>query len=461
MAQASLRPPSTLQPRPKAVPTFSSNTVGAVSESSTPQLSRPASRSRNPSPARPAIHTDVSDRATTALVRRVLCPNAHGVSEKERPIYELLPPLTSSNEVDLQLYAIIAVVVKDLVYSWYGKITPDQTFVEEVVKIIAHCTRALESRLRGVDVHALILDEIPELVERHIHGKHLVKSLFTPSLMQTAYRTSRDASLIPGQSTDARFIYHGLNPHPALSPIPDPNVPTTIEQQAKNESEYRQLLVQGALAVLLPTEDLENACLRTLLTDVISDVILAKSIGGTLCEGWFVWGSVFQLVELAQATMKPRANDQETKTKTRGRLEKFGLLSGKEEETAGGSEQSRSRLSSVFWRILQYCYLASIGIRFIVVELFAAHSQPRRSSRVGRPSTSASPSASPSPMASDFAPDGFLRPLLDFRMLPLAATMIDLPRRLPWISGLVALIHHHLTRGALGAIGGTDGILDQ
>ena len=193
------------------------------------------------------------------------------------------------------------------------------------------------------------------------------------------------------------------------------------------------------------------------MTDVISEVILANSIGGTLCEGWFVWGSVVQLVEVVQATLKPRTNDEETKTKTRGRLEKFGLLSGKEEETAGEGEKSRSRLSSVFWRILQYCYLASIGIRFIIVELFAAHSQPRRSSRVGRPSTS----ASSSPMASDFAPDDFLRPLLDFRMLPLAATLIDLPRRLPWISGLVALIHHHLTRGALRAIGGTDGILDQ
>lgn len=209
--------------------------------------------------------------------------------------------------------------------------------------------------------------------------------------------------------------------------------------------------------MLLPTEDLENACLRTLVTDVISEVILANSIGGTLCEGCFVWGSVFQLVEAVQATLKPRTNDEEAKTKTRGRLEQFGLLSGTEEETAGGSEKSRSRFSSVFWRILQYCYLASIGIRFIIVEVFAAHSQLRRSSRTRRPSTS----ASSSPMASDFAPDDCLRPLLDFRILPLAAATIDLSRRLPWISGLVALIHHHLTRGALRAIGGTDGILDQ
>ena len=104
------------------------------------------------------------------FVRRVLCPQSHGGAADNRPIEELLPPLTSSNEVDLQLYAIVAVMVNELVYSWYGKITPDQAFVEEVVKIIAHCTRALEGRLRRVDLERLIFDEIPELVEGHVTG---------------------------------------------------------------------------------------------------------------------------------------------------------------------------------------------------------------------------------------------------------------------------------------------------
>lgn len=164
MTQASLHPPSSLQPRPKAVPTFSTTT--------TPQLSRPSSsESRQESPARSISTgpTHVSRKATSALIRRVLCSHAH---DKDQPINELLPPLTSSNDVDLQLYAIIAVVVKDLVQSWYGKITPDQTFVDEVVKIIAHCTRALESRLRTVDLEGLILDEIPALAERHVRGQY-------------------------------------------------------------------------------------------------------------------------------------------------------------------------------------------------------------------------------------------------------------------------------------------------
>ena len=168
MAQPSLRPPLNLQPRSKAAPTFSSPTVGAKSTSSTPQLSTPSSHSRQTSPAPSTGTTDISDKATSTLIRRTLCPSSH--SADPRPLDELLPPLTSSNEVDLQLYAIIAIVVKDLVYSWYGKLTPDQTFVEEVVRIIAHCTTQLESRLRDINIESLLLDEIPELIERHVIG---------------------------------------------------------------------------------------------------------------------------------------------------------------------------------------------------------------------------------------------------------------------------------------------------
>lgn len=168
MAQPTLRPPPYLQPRPKAIPTFSSPSIAAKSTPSTPQLSTPSNQSRQSSPARLIGTTDVSDKATAAFIRRVLCPSSHPA--EPRPVDELLPPLTSSNEVDLQLYAIIAIVVKDLVHSWYGKITPDQTFIEEVVKIVAHCSTQLESRLRLVDIESLVLDEIPALVERHVKG---------------------------------------------------------------------------------------------------------------------------------------------------------------------------------------------------------------------------------------------------------------------------------------------------
>lgn len=93
------------------------------------------------------------------------------------PVDELLPPLTSSNEVDLQLYAIIAVILKEFVYTWYAKITPDHVFVDQVIQTIAHCTRSLEQRLRKVDLESLLLDEIPQLIDAHLEGmKHSLHS---------------------------------------------------------------------------------------------------------------------------------------------------------------------------------------------------------------------------------------------------------------------------------------------
>lgn len=83
----------------------------------------------------------------------------------------ILPPLTSSNDVDVQLYAIVAIIIKDFVNSWYSKITPDRLFVDEVIQIIAHCSRAVEQRLRQLDITELILDEVPALIERHVLGE--------------------------------------------------------------------------------------------------------------------------------------------------------------------------------------------------------------------------------------------------------------------------------------------------
>lgn len=155
--------------------TSKASTLSAPSRTS-PVTSRPSSRPpskvRQSRPAPNAKQLDATtDKATIALIRRVLCSQSGHVSDQRatpRPLHELLPPLTSSNEVDLQLYAIIAIIVKEFVYSWYSKITPDHVFVDEVIQVIAHCTRALEGRLRGVDVDALVLDEIPGLIEKHI-----------------------------------------------------------------------------------------------------------------------------------------------------------------------------------------------------------------------------------------------------------------------------------------------------
>lgn len=119
------------------------------------------------------------DEATVKFIKRTLCSHPPGLgspiesTQKDvdsRSLDELLPPLTSSNAVDLQLYAIIAVILNQFVQSWYNRITPDQDFVGEVVQIIAHCTRGLEERLRVIDLEELLLDDLPAIMIAHVEG---------------------------------------------------------------------------------------------------------------------------------------------------------------------------------------------------------------------------------------------------------------------------------------------------
>lgn len=140
--------------------------------------------SRAPPATRTSLPTKSSsgnlptDPATAVFIKRTLCAHhLHSNSTGEPPSFDaLLPPLTSSNEIDLELYAFIAIIIKDFVYSWYSKITSDHVFVDEVVHIIAHCTRALEERLRKLDIEALLLDEIPALLDVHINGPYRIGS---------------------------------------------------------------------------------------------------------------------------------------------------------------------------------------------------------------------------------------------------------------------------------------------
>lgn len=239
--------------------------------------------------------------------------------------------------------------------------------------------------------------------------------------------------------------------------MPDPTIPASATEQQGHEAEYRQLLVQGALAILLPTEDLENACLRTLVADVIAESILGNSIGGKVCEGWFIWDSVTRLIEVVRASLEPRGTGEQMEVDSRNQLEKFGLLADKSKNGRPGHHERRSTFSSVFWRVLQYGYLAFISVRFVILGLTAAYSQPLRSVSVSR--TPVSCESSPVAKTNNSHPR-LPRPMLSFRIFGLVSALLDLPSRMPWLSGSMALFQHHLMDGVL-KVGGTDGIIDQ
>lgn len=400
------------------------------------------------------------------MIRRVLCPQASNQSGTSGPqTLEELPPLTSSNDVDRQLYALIAIIIKEFVLSWYSKITTDQVLISEALQVIAHCTRALEQRLRSTDVAGLILDEIPALIESHITCKSLpfpgilVRSALkgTDDDQYSAYRLAKEQSANSAFSPSLRDVYHTLSPHPGLSPVPDLSNSRAVEQQLENETAYRQMLVQSMLAVLLPTEDLENPCLRTLVGDIFADLILGNEISGKICEGWFLWESVTKLLEVVGQSANREGNTTDDAVlRQQSQLQKFGLLSPREDfQGSGLSQKVQLRVPDWVWTILQLVYLAYVTLHFIVMGLFRVASTPLRSSPVS--------SASPIDEAKETTTFGKIstqRPVLQYRVFGMVSHLLDVPRRMPWLGGLLALLQYQIVAGP-GRLGATGSVLDR
>ncbi|KAJ9608418.1 hypothetical protein H2200_007406 [Cladophialophora chaetospira] len=437
----------------KAASTAHSSPLTAIADSRLTAGSR--STSQRPSNARVRQAATTSDptsqKATLALIRRTLVADGSNGTDTRlsaAPIEGTLPPLTSSNEVDVELYAIVSIIIKDFVNSWYSKITPDRTFVDEVIQVIAHCSRALEQRIRQVDVTELILDELPVLVERHV----------------AAYRTATTAQATLQYGESPRRVYHALNPHPALDPFLSP------EQQQVYETAYRQLLIQGALAVLLPTEDLANACLRTLVSDIISDLILGQALAQKLCEPWFLHGTVSKIVEIVSSRPTHAADDKKIlqPDARQSRLEKFGLLSSNTHaQETYSPDKSQSSASAYFWRLLQFVFIAYQSARFILVGLAHAHHLPRRARHHqldGSSGSTPSPSSIKSPVSSPrHPPDSDARSpraVINYRFYSCISAILDLTVRMPWLASSLGFCQHILSAGP-GRYGAANSMLDK
>jgi hypothetical protein len=285
--------------------------------------------------------------------------------------------------------------------------------------------------------------------------------LFRTRLTVPAFRLAQSAAQSQALSSDPRILFHNLTPHPALEPLPSSaGGDSNEEEQKSNEANYRHMLVESALAILLPTEDLENSCLRTLVTDVIAELVLGNSIGGKVCENWFIWTSLGKAISnVGSRPMNPPSSGPENQD-SRSRLEKYGLLMGHAKGSARHRTGQHSRFSFAFWRVIQYMYITIATIRFIVVGLFATRAKTRRSYRIGRPPGIPPVKKSPASEVLPKSPDKPI-PLIQARIFSLSATLIDLRYRMPWLAGMLSLVQHHLVDGTLSMLGGTDGMLDQ
>ncbi|PQK12471.1 hypothetical protein BB8028_0003g10880 [Beauveria bassiana] len=372
-------------------------------------------------PERPPSMDPLSDKATLMLIRRVLCPQKLGEKDRDvaTPIEELLPSLTSRNDVDLQLYAFLAIIIREFVQAWYNKITPDETFVAEALQVIAHCSRALEQRFRTLDVESLVLDEIPDLLDRHI----------------SAYRTSHDPVSQEPVAVDPRQVYHALCPLPQLSPVPRKGDQRSIEEQKENESAYRQLLVQAVLAILLPTEDLENPCLTAIVGQIFSELIVGNIIAGKASQPWLLYESIC-IAGRVLGEKKTRATQR--------------MVSGRHTppvNSKGKTERMKWSAQAIFLTIVHFAVVIFSSARLFITTLVASSSLPLRQTAVGLSND-------------DQIGKPIKVPILGFKAWQCVGNLIQLDARMPWLSGFLSLVQYQAVHGP-GKLVGFNSPLDR
>ena len=219
--------------------------------------------------------------------------------------------------------------------------------------------------------------------------------------------------------------------------------------------------------MLLPTEDLANTCLRTLVTDIIADLILGQALAEKICQPWFLHGTVSKLVGIVTSSPLRTVDLEESvhENDRQSRLEKFGLLSAKlADQEHYSSAPHQSTLSAWFWGLLQYAYIAYQTLRFMLVGMAHAHHLPQRvRHRQSTASTSLSSSQKPPLAASQTVPDADARSpvaVINYRVFSCISSVLDMSTRMPWLASSLGWWQHVLNAG-LGGYGATDSTLDK
>ncbi|UKZ51954.1 hypothetical protein TrVGV298_005721 [Trichoderma virens] len=359
----------------------------AASASAPPPLARASTRSKHAAASPPpeagaadrrstrAVPIDpLSDRATLNLIRRTLCPQHLGDKGRDTQptIRELLPPLTSRDDVDLQLYAFLAIIMREFVQSWYSKITADETFVPEILRIIAHCTTALEQRFSN----------------------------------------------------------------------------TAVELQRENEATYRQLLVQGVLAILLPTEDLENPCLTALVEQIFSELIIGNVIAGKASQPWLLYEAI--------CITAKSLGEQKDRTKAR-------IVSGKDQPSDLGQDAAKSQkwtAQGIFVLIIHLGILFFNALRLMAGTLADSISLPPRTAlHLDEEAAEGAHNDKQPPQSTDTNLRAKV-PVLSFRLWACFGNLIELEERKPWLGGFISLLQTAAINGPW-CIAGLNGPLDR
>lgn len=174
-----------------------------------------------------------------------------------------------SQRINAQIWNLVALVCREHVLSWYSKLTRDKSFFQEVVRIVKHVVEQIGNHVKELDLPALLLSDIPDLLEKHYRDH------------QTAQKRANTPA---GGNLPLPQLYYSLHPHIALRP---PSIHPVDPKLPFIASPYMIAVVEGILKVVLPPEDFAAESERTVVREVLIYVVFGN-LFTKLAQPWFI-----------------------------------------------------------------------------------------------------------------------------------------------------------------------------
>ncbi|XP_059094293.1 sorting nexin-14-like isoform X2 [Tigriopus californicus] len=149
-------------------------------------------------------------------------------------------------EVDDALNDLYEHILRDYVYSWYGMISYDEEFVQEIRHILRYASSVIVRRLSRVNLATLITRKAIPIGLSHLDA---------------CYYARQYARSFKSDYRDAFFDFLGPNAHPAT-------------MSRENEVLYIQSVARRLLKHVFPKRNLNSGSVKVLLADILSGSIL-------------------------------------------------------------------------------------------------------------------------------------------------------------------------------------------
>ncbi|KAH8153272.1 uncharacterized protein LAJ45_02859 [Morchella importuna] len=312
-----------------------------------------------------------------------------------------------------RLYALLAILCRDYIDTWYTPISSDRDLIAELITVVAAVVREIERRIHNIDIPLLLLDDLPALITRHI----------------TDHRLSHARAGTTSHHTPAQ-LFHNLQPHPALS------------GGAAAAAEYNKLLAHALLDALLPVEKLPSLCARTFMRDLLAALV----VGGVverMSEPRMMYGLVVSLLERRDAAAAAAASSATSppppppQPQEEGEPKPLQQKQQQEQPPAIHIPIPPTLDSTLTTLLLLLSVLKTLAISL----LHTLHTPP-----------------APSPRA---------KPFLAMAAVPLLPIYLGMPHLQPWLWGVLCLLLRPFTLGqgqgqGLGRVGAVvDGLIGE